>query len=255
MHPTPLQLAFLLAAALLAGMVDAIAGGGGLIAVPALLAVGLPPQLALGTNKGQAVFGTGAALIRFARSGMIDFRRARATFPLGLAGAVFGAGLVLLLPNDVLRPIVLVLLVLVAVALALRPATPPVRAARPRGHDLAIAGAVALVLGAYDGFFGPGTGTFLIFAFVFFFDLPMAHASADAKAVNFASNLAALATFALRGAVLWRVALPMALANFAGGLLGAHLAVRGGDARVRRIVLSGVVALVLKLGHDLLGGR
>jgi uncharacterized membrane protein YfcA len=252
MNPTPLQLALLLAAALVAGVVDAIAGGGGLIVVPALLAVGLPPQLALGTNKGQGVFGTCAALVRFARSGMIDVGRARATFPLGLAGAPLGASLVLLLPSAVLRPVVLVLLVLVAVALAVRPATPPVRAARPRGHDLAIAGAIAVVLGAYDGFFGPGTGTFLIFAFVFFFDLPMARASADAKVVNFASSLAALATFAMHGAVLWRVALPMAMANFAGGTLGAHLAVRGGDARVRQIVLAVVVVLVVKLGHDLL---
>jgi uncharacterized membrane protein YfcA len=132
------------------------------------------------------------------------------------------------------------------------PPPPPVRAARPRGHDLAIAGAIAVVLGAYDGFFGPGTGTFLIFAFVFFFDLPMARASADAKVVNFGSSLAALATFAMHGAVLWRVALPMAMANFAGGTLGAHLAVRGGDARVRQIVLAVVVVLVIKLGHDLL---
>ncbi|GAC1348010.1 MAG: TSUP family transporter [Myxococcales bacterium] len=251
MHPTPLQLALLLAAALFAGMVDAIAGGGGLIIVPALLAMGLPPQLALGTNKGQGVFGTGAALIRFSRAGLVDAGRARATFPLGLLGAALGAGLVLLLPNGVLRPVVLVLLVVVAVALVLRPATPPVRAARPRGHDLAIAGAIAVVLGAYDGFFGPGAGTFLLFAFVFFFDLPLSRASADAKVVNFASSFAAMVLFASRGGVVWRIALPMALAQLAGGTLGAHLAVRGGDRRVRQIVLVVVAALVVKLGHDL----
>ena len=251
MSATPAQLTLLLCAALAAGTVDAIAGGGGLIALPALLAVGLPPQLALGTNKGQSVFGTGAALIRYARSGMIDWRRARATFPLALGGAALGAQLVLLLSNAVLRPVVLVLLVLVAAAFALRPSTVPRQAARPLRHDLAIAGAVAFALAAYDGFFGPGTGTFLIFAFVFFFNSTLAHASADAKVVNFASNLAALATFALRGLVLWKIALPMAAAQAVGGTLGAHLAIRGGDKRVRQIVFVVVAALVFKLGHDL----
>jgi uncharacterized membrane protein YfcA len=250
---TAFQLALLLCAAFAAGVVDAIAGGGGLIALPALLAVGLPPQLALGTNKGQGVFGTCAALLRYARSGMIDVQRAKATLPLGLAGAALGTALVLLLSNAVLRPVVLVLLILVAVALALRPATAPVRAARPPRHDLAIAGAIALLLGAYDGFFGPGTGTFLIFAFVFFFGSSMARASADAKVVNFASNLAAVATFAWKGAVVWKLALPMAAAQALGGTLGAHLAIRGGDRRVRQIVLLVVVALVVKLGHDLAG--
>jgi uncharacterized membrane protein YfcA len=248
---TSAQLCLLLLAALGGGVVDAIAGGGGLIVLPALLAVGVPPQLALGTNKGQGVFGTCAALIRFARAGMVDWRRARATFPAALAGAAMGALLVLVLSSAVLRPLVLVLLVLVAVALALRPATPPQRAARPPRHDLAIAAAIAFGLAAYDGFFGPGTGTFLIFAFVFFFSAPMAHASADAKVVNVASNLAALVTFAWRGAVLWKIALPMAAAQFAGGTLGAHLAVRGGDRRVRKVVLAVVLALVVKLGYDL----
>src|SRR5713226_3151485 len=110
----------------------------------------------------------------------------------------------------------------------------------------------ALVLGAYDGFFGPGSGTFLILAFAFLFDLPLQRASADAKPVNFASNLAALALFSARGAVLWELALPMAAAQFAGGWLGAHLAVRGGDRLVRVVVLLVVVALVSKLAADML---
>ena len=246
------QLAFLFAVALMAGVIDAIAGGGGLLTLPALLAVGLPPHLALGTGKGSSVFGVFASLVRYFRSGFVDTRRARATFPLALAGSALGATLVLRISPAALKPVVLALLVTVATLLALRPATPKPRAERPPRHDLALAGVVALVIGAYDGFFGPGTGTFLIFAFVTLFALPMARASADAKIVNFASNLAAAAIFASRGTVLWRAALPMAAGQLCGGWAGAHLAVKGGDALVRRIVLLVVAALVIKLALDVL---
>jgi uncharacterized protein len=252
----PLSTILLLSlASLLAGVVDAIAGGGGLLTVPALLAAGLPADLALGTNKGQAVFGSGAALLRFARAGLVDGRMARVTFPAGLLGSLAGAALVLLVPPVVLRPVVLVLLVVVAVVLALRPAAPvPHAGATARARPLRVAAAIAAVVGAYDGFFGPGTGTFLIFGFVLFLGLRMQEASADAKVVNFASNLAAMALFATRGLVIWVVALPMAAGQFAGATLGAHLAVRGGDRLVRWVVLAVVAALVVKLGIDLLAG-
>jgi uncharacterized membrane protein YfcA len=250
--PVPLPTVLLLAlAALLAGAVDAIGGGGGLVTVPALLAAGLPPALALGTNKGQSVFGSGAALLRYARAGLVDGRVARVSFPAGLAGSLGGAALVLLVPPAALRPVVLGLLVAVAIALAFRPAAPAARATRPRRH-LGVAVAIAAAIGAYDGFFGPGTGTFLIFAFAWFFDARYQEASADAKVVNFASNLAAVGLFAARGVVLWPIALPMAAGQFAGGLLGAHLAVRGGDRVVRLVVLGVVAALVAKLALDLL---
>jgi hypothetical protein len=240
-------------AALAAGAVDAIGGGGGLVTVPALLAAGLPPALALGTNKGQSVFGSGAALLRFARAGLVDGRVARVTFPAGLAGSLGGAALVLLVPPATLRPVVLALLVAVAIVLAFRPPNPAPGAARTPRH-LGVAVAIAAVVGAYDGFFGPGTGTFLIFAFAWFFDARYQEASADAKVVNFASNLAAVGLFAARGVVLWSIALPMAAGQFAGGLLGAHLAVRGGDRVVRLVVLGVVVALVAKLALDLARG-
>src|SRR5216684_3243491 len=174
-------------AALAAGMVDAVAGGSGVIAVPALLAAGLPPHLALGTNKAQGVFGTCASTLRYARAGLLDARRARVTFPAGLAGSLCGAALVLLVPPSTLQPVVLVLLVVVAVALALRPAprnrtslstaTPSSPSTWARRAPRLAAAAVALVLGAYDGFFGPGAGTFLILAFAFLFDLPLQRAS------------------------------------------------------------------------------
>jgi len=260
MHLSAWAMAGLALAALAAGMVDAVAGGSGVIALPALLAAGLPPHLALGTNKAQGVFGTCASTLRYARAGLVDGRRARVTFPAGLAGSLCGAAMVLLVPPSTLRPVVLALLVAVAVALALRPV--PRTASATLGPDHGVgwalraprlaAAAVAFVLGAYDGFFGPGAGTFLILALAFLFGLPLQRASADAKPINFASNLAALALFSARGAVLWEVALPMAAAQFAGGYLGAHLAVRGGDRLVRVVALAVVLALVAKLGVDML---
>ena len=246
-------LAWLVLAAFVAAVVDAIAGGGGVLTLPSLLAAGLPPHLALGTNKGQSVFGSAAALLRFWRAGLVHGPRARVAFPAGFVGALAGAQLVLLLSKTALRPLVLGLLVLVAVFLAVRPQQPTTVAVKTRRHPSWVAAAIALVIGAYDGFFGPGTGTFLIFAFVFFFDSDLTRASADAKIVNFASNLASVVLFAARGTVVWQVALPMAVAQFLGASVGAQLAVRGGDRLVRRCVLLVVTVLVVKLALDLRG--
>ncbi|NPC49868.1 TSUP family transporter [Corallococcus exiguus] len=256
MDVSAVQLVLLCVAALSAGFVDAIAGGGGLISLPALLAAGLPAHVALGTNKGQSVFGSGAAMVRFARAGLVDWKLARATFPFGLMGAFGGAALVLLLKPEVLKPLVLVLLIAVAVFLAFR-RTPPKRDGvepSPPPRAQAIGALIALCLGTYDGFFGPGTGTFLIVAFSSLLGHGLARASADAKVVNFASNLASVALFTLRGVVLWKVALPMAAAQFTGAWLGAHVAVKGGDRVVRVVVLGVVAALVLKLGYDVWQG-
>jgi uncharacterized membrane protein YfcA len=245
----------LVVAALLAGVVDAIAGGGGLLTLPALLATGMPPHLALGTNKGQSVFGSFSALVRFARAGLVDRERARVAFPFGLLGSLLGATLVLFVPPEVLRPLVLVMLVLAgAYVLLRRPGAPRVEAPRPIAtrHRLAAAAIIALVIGGYDGFFGPGTGTFLILAFVAVYADTLQRASADAKVVNFASNLAAVALFAFKGTILWWISLPMAAGQLTGGWIGAHLAVKGGDRVVRVAVLLVVLALVLKVARDLL---
>ncbi len=249
---TSTELALLVAVALVGGTVDAIAGGGGLLTVPALLWVGLSPHAALATNKGQSVFGSFAALVRFARSGLVDPARARVTFPLGVAGSLAGAALVLVVPKDALRPVVLALLALAALFAGLRrPGRVRLEDAPPPRHARLLAGSVALALGAYDGFFGPGTGTFLIVAFVALLGDGLAHASAAAKVVNFASNLAAVALFAAKGTVAWRLALPMAAAQLAGGWTGAHLAVRRGDALVRRAVVAVALAAAAKLAWDM----
>ncbi|MBI5610997.1 MAG: TSUP family transporter [Deltaproteobacteria bacterium] len=248
-----LSLCGLCAAAFVAGVVDAIAGGGGLLTLPALLLAGLPAPLALGTNKGQAVFGSGTALLTFARSGKIDPARLKWLFAPGFVGSLLGAAAVTWLAPAVLRPVVLVLLVAVAAFLALRP---PLQVARaPVGGNPALRMVLlALVVGAYDGFFGPGTGTFLIIGLVTLLGDDLTRGSAHAKVVNFASNLAAMLLFFERGAVVWSIALPMAVLQAAGGVVGARMAVRGGDVLVRRVVLVVVVALCARLGWDLLRG-
>ncbi len=235
--------------ALIAGTVDAIGGGGGLVTLPVLLAAGLPPHLALGTNKGQSVFGAAAALARFSRAGLVPLARARWTFPLGFLGSLVGARLVLWVRPELLRPVVLVLLVAAAVFVVLRPGVPGGREPSPA---VAPAAALALGVGAYDGFFGPGTGTLLIVGLAGLIGLPLRQASAEAKVINFASNLAAALLFAARGTVVWHTALPMAAGQLLGGWIGAHLTVRGGERIVRWVVLCVVAALVVKLSVDAL---
>lgn len=253
----PIVVAMLAVASFLAGTVDAIAGGGGLITLPSLLAAGLPPHLAYGTNKGQSVWGSGAALATFWRAGRIDRRQAGLAFPLGLIGAALGAQLVLWIDTETLRPIAIGMLIGAAALLLVRkPAgrseegDAPVDRAQARRY-LARAAVISAVIGAYDGFFGPGTGTFLIVGFVAFCGKTLPRATADAKVVNFASNLAALAAFAYAGAVAWTVALPMAAGQLAGGFVGARLAIRGGARLIRLAVLVVSGALVTKLAYDL----
>ncbi len=251
----PLVLALLVAAALLAGLVDAIAGGGGLITLPALLAAGVPDHAALGTNKGQSVWGSGAALVAFWRAGRVDRRLALLAFPLGLIGAAIGAQLVLLLEPAALRPVVIAMLIGASVLLLVKKPTrdvdevqSPARARR----SLVIACSLAFVIGLYDGFFGPGTGTFLIVGAVALCGKSLTRATADAKVVNFASNLASVATFAYAGRVYWAVALPMAAGQLVGGLIGARLAIRGGAKLIRAMVLCVSGALVVRIVWQML---
>ena len=248
--PSPFTLALLALTAFVAGVVDAVAGGGGLFTVPALLAVGLPPSVALATNKGQAAPGAVASFVTFFRRGGVDRARAPLGFACGFLGSLLGARLLLAMRPEPLRPILIALLLFALGVLLLRSRI-RVRA-KPLAHPRLALIAVSLSLGAYDGFFGPGTGSLLIVAFVTFFgDSPLL-ASGNAKVVNLASNLAAFATFTLRGAVLWHISLPMALANIIGARLGARLALRQGDGFVRVVVTVVVLAVVAKILFDML---
>ena len=194
------------------------------------------------------MWGSGAAMLAFARAGRVDRKQALVTFPLALVGSAIGAQLVLAIDPQALRPIVIAMLIGAAVLLIVR--KPTRDADTPRSH-LEIAAALALGIAAYDGFFGPGTGTFLIVGFVALCGRSLVHASADAKVVNFASNLAAVASFASHADIVWQIALPMAAAQLVGGVVGAHFAMRGGARIVRMMVLFVSGALIAKLAYDL----
>jgi uncharacterized membrane protein YfcA len=248
-HALPPWIVALLAlSAFCAGMVDAIAGGGGLITVPALLAAGLPPQFALATNKGQASFGAISSFVSFWTRDGIDRPRAPLGFAAGFIGSLVGAWVLLLVRPEPLKPIVLVLLLMAAglVAYPQKPTT-----GRARSWATLALGPIAFALGFYDGFFGPGTGSILIVLFVLVFGDTLTRASGNAKVVNLASNLAALLLFSIKGAVSWRIAGPMAAANALGAFTGARLAIKRGDRFVRVVVLGVVTVLVLKMAHDL----
>lgn len=274
--------AVLCAVALLAGVMDAIAGGGGLLTLPALLIAAPDVRVALGTNKGQSVFGSITSLVSFARTGHIDKRRAVPSFFAALVGSLLGVKAVFALRPEALRPAVLALLLVVAVLFAAsgsrRRATAKVESAllgqgvesaasaadaRPapsgwsvaRAHPAKAAGLIGLALGFYDGFFGPGTGTFLIALYAGVFGDDLTRATANAKVANFASNLGACASYAAAGAIDYRLVLPMAAAQMVGGYLGARAAIRGGDRLIRAGVLAVTIALVIRLSLQLIQGR
>ena len=224
-----------------AGFIDAIAGGGGLLTLPALLTAGLPVDQALGTNKGQSPFGTLTSLVRYWRAGLIDKKRALASAVPAAIGSGIGVLLVTAIDPKILTPIVMVLLAAVAIFMIFyrRPKVAP----DPRKRHAGIAIAVAGLIGMYDGFFGPGTGIFLIVAYAYLWRDPLDHASANAKVANFASNVTALVVFSMKGAIVWTYALPMAVGQIAGSLIGAQMTIKRGTKVVR--IAAVVVSLTL----------
>jgi uncharacterized membrane protein YfcA len=242
------ELALLVAAAFCAGLVDAIGGGGGLITVPALFTFGLGPHAALATNKGQSCFGAASSLFTYLRRGGLDRDRFGLGLVSGFLGSLCGALLVLWVPPGPLKPLVLALLGLAACVMLFRN-----RLAKPLPHvtrSRTLLFGMGFAIGAYDGFFGPGTGTLLIVAFVHFFGDSPTRASGNAKIVNFGSNLAAMCVFQSRGAILWNIALPMGAANVLGAAIGARLALRHGDRVVRGVVLVVLAAVAVKVSYD-----
>lgn len=240
-----LELAPLLfALALLAGLIDAIAGGGGLITVPALLWAGLPPVAALATNKAQAVWGSLAATLHFVREGAIDLRRTGFMVLCTFVGSALGALLVQHLGSELLARLVPLLLIGFALYFLFSPRISDLDSKQRIGLP-AFALTVGFGVGFYDGFFGPGTGTFFAMGFVALLGFGMRRATAHAKLLNLTSNLAALLFFLLGGHVVWSLALVMAGGQLAGGWLGAHLVIKHGARLVRPLLV--VVSLVISL--------
>jgi uncharacterized membrane protein YfcA len=240
-------------AALFAGFIDSVVGGGGLIQIPVLFSI-LPhevPATLFGTTKIASAFGTSNAAWRYARRVTMPWGTILPAVAAAFACSYFGAMAVAWLPREWLRP--MILLLLIGAALYTFRSKQFGAAHRPRlggVREFACAVAVGGALGFYEGFFGPGTGSFLIFLFIRFFGFDFLHASAASKLVNLAANLSAIGYFVPNGFVLPLVAAVMAAANIGGSFIGTHLALRHGSGFVRRVFLLVAGALIVKFAWD-----
>ena len=243
------QYPLLFLAALAAGFVDSIAGGGGLITIPVLLSCGIDPQSTLGTNKLQASFGSGSATWHYAAAGTVELRDCVRGFFITFAAAAFGAIAVQQVGPNFLRKAIPVLMVAVAIYLVLKPrmGERDLHARLPRpAFDLTF----GLLIGFYDGFFGPGTGTFWAMAYVLGQGFNLTKATGYTKVMNFASNLSSLIFFILGGKVLFLVGLLMGSGQLLGARLGSRMVIQQGTRFIRPIFLTVVFALILKLLFD-----
>jgi len=236
----------LVAAAFLAGLVDSIAGGGGLITVPALLLAGVAPIDALGTNKLQAVFGSGSATVAYGRAGHVDFRAMLPLASVSAAGSAVGAVVANIIPGDALDVMIPVALVFVALYFLVRP--DPGNAERPRRiSPAAFAIGIVPVIGFYDGVFGPGTGSFFMVAYVGLAGYGILRATAHTKVLNFASNVGALIVFAVSGSMIAGLGLAMGIAQILGASTGSRLAMRHGSRIIRPLLVVTCVAMAIRL--------
>ena len=240
---SPLAFALLVLAAAIAGFVDSIAGGGGIITLPALLAAGLPPHLALGTNKLQSSFGSLTATLRYRAAGIIRIRDLLPGIAATAAGAALGALAVGAMDTTFLKVLIPVLLLAIVAFLALKPRF-GMAAAERRLPPLAFWLGAGLFLGFYDGFFGPGTGTFWAMALVGLLGLEMKGATAATKAANFTSNIVSLGVFLAAGTVLFPIGLAMGAAQAGGALVGSRMVLRRGATFVRGILMVMSVCIV-----------
>lgn len=237
---------FLLIAALVAGFVDSVAGGGGLITVPALLLAGLPPLQALATNKVQGAFGAGTAALAYGRNGHVALRSQALPALLSFAAAFAGSRLVPYIPTGTFRLILPGVLIGVALFFALKPGLTDADRHQRLGPGLFTATAVPAIA-FYDGLVGPGTGSFFMIAFVLLAGQGILKATAHTKLLNFASNIGSIAAYALMGAPLWGLGLAMGLAQIAGARLGAHFAMKNGARLIRPLLVVTSTAMALRL--------
>lgn len=248
-----LELSLLAIASLTAGLVDAIVGGGGLILVPTLFAVfpSAAPATLFGTNKGAAVWGTAWAAAQYSRRVQMPWATLLPAALAALLGSFAGAWAVTWVDPGYLRRALPFVLLAVLLYTLIKKDMGREHAPCLEGHrQTAVASGIGLGLGAYDGFFGPGTGSFFVFLFVRFLGFDFLNASASAKLLNTATNVAALTLFAWKGHVWWHLALVMALANVVGSVIGTRLALRLGSGFVRVFFILVVTLLILKTGYD-----
>ncbi|MBR5517121.1 MAG: TSUP family transporter [Firmicutes bacterium] len=233
----------------LAGLVDAIGGGGGLISLPAYMIAGLPPHMAVATNKMGAAFGTALATARFIKAGLVNLKLAVPAVIAAMIGSSIGANIVLIVPAEVMNYVLIVVLPVSAFLVLNK------KIFNDEGSDTIVldkrtyitAMAAALVVGIYDGFYGPGTGTFLIIAFTVFAKLDIKTANAQAKVINLTTNITALVIFLINGQILLPLGIAAAACNMVGGYIGAGLAMSKGSKLSRNCIIFVLFLLALKV--------
>ncbi len=245
-----LNLFFLLfLVAIFAGFVDSIAGGGGLIVLPAMLILGIPPLEALGTNKLQAQFGSASATIAYARRGHVDLKK---QFPMALMaflGGIVGAIIAAFVPPDILRMIMPFLLIAIAIYFAFKPNLSDLDSHR-RITPILFGLTIVPLVGFYDGIFGPGAGSFYMLAFVGLAGFGMLKATAHTKLLNFGSNFGSFLVFTVSGAIMWKLGLIMGLGQFVGAQIGSRLAMKNGAKIIRPLLVISCIAMATKLLID-----
>ncbi|ACD23150.1 sulfite exporter TauE/SafE family protein [Clostridium botulinum] len=237
----------------LAGIIDAVAGGGGIISLPAYIFAGIPIHIAYGTNKFASCIGTSISSIKFFRSGNIKIKSALLSAAGALIGSWFGAQIVLLLNEKYLNYCLIIILPIVSLFLLFNRSFGVKNKKELSNKKLYILSfIIGLFLGAYDGFFGPGTGTFLVICFTGILGFNLITASGNAKIVNLASNFSALIAYILGGKVMFSIGVPAAVCAIAGNYLGAHLAIKNGDKIIKPIIFVAIGLLFIKIIFDLI---
>ncbi|WP_180901907.1 TSUP family transporter [Martelella soudanensis] len=242
-------LLILFAAAYIAGFVDSIAGGGGLITIPVLLIAGVPPLQALGTNKLQGIFGAASATISYTRAGRVDPRTQWPMALLAVAGGALGALVATMISGDALRAALPFLLVAIGLYFALRTGLDDSDRHERLSAPL-FAALIVPAIGFYDGVFGPGTGSFFMIAFVTLGGLGMLKATAHTKFLNLSTNIGAFAVFLFGGAILWKVGLIMGVGQFLGARTGSNLAMKNGAKIIRPLLILSCMAMAVKVFFD-----
>lgn len=238
----------------LAGFVDAVAGGGGLISLPAYLIAGFPVHFAIGTNKISSAMGTTLTTIRYTKSGFIPWKQAIFCVLFAFAGSACGANLALLINDGVFKIIMLVILPLTALYVMRGKALSGDKEPYSAVKTTVLACAVAFFIGAYDGFYGPGTGTFLILLLTAVAHMPVNEANGVSKAINLATNLSALVVFLINGKVVFAIGLVAGLFSIAGNWLGSSLFKKGGSKAVKPIMITVLVIFFVKVLYEVIGG-
>jgi hypothetical protein len=251
---TPLDYAIVLPFIFLAGLIDSIAGGGGLISLPAYWSAGIPPHIALGTNKFSSCAGTIFSTTRYFRAGMIDVPVALVSAAIALLGSWLGARTALMVSSAFLNYFLIIIIPIITVFTLMNKKIGHTDSAKllKLSYRMLIGALAGLFVGFYDGFFGPGTGTFLILIYSVLLHYEFVRANGNTKVVNLASNVAALITFATAGKIFYPIAIPAALCGITGNLLGSKLVVLKGNKLVRPVFILALIMLFGRVLYNLL---